>query len=120
MARAWVEAPPNRTLHGLEGFGLREKAADIIGLYLNPATHAAVFCVDEKTDIQALDHKDSVPSLFPGRAERHGLDYFRHGALSLYAAFNTRTDEVLGKTAERHTSAEFVAFLTDIVINQPH
>lgn len=57
--------------------------------------------------------------LSPGRAERHGFEYFRHGTLSLYAAFNTKTGEVLGKTAARHTSAEFVAFLTDIVINQP-
>jgi transposase len=96
-----------------------KKAADIIGLYLNPPAHAAVFCVDEKTAIQALDRKDPVLPLSPGRAERHGFEYFRHGTLSLYAAFNTKTGEVLGKTAERHTSAEFVAFLTDIVINQP-
>ena len=95
------------------------KAADIIGLYLNPPAHAAVFCVDEKTAIQALDRKDPVLPLSPGRAERHGFEYFRHGTLSLYAAFNTKTGEVLGKTAARHTSAEFVAFLTDIVINQP-
>ena len=54
-----------------------------------------------------------------GRAERHGFKYYRHGTLSLYAAFNTKTGEVLGKTAERHTSAEFVAFLTDIVTHQP-
>src|SRR5580658_4443716 len=95
------------------------KAADVIGLYLNPPAHAAVFCVDEKTAIQALDRKDPVLPLSPGRAERHGFEYYRHGTLSLYAAFNTKTGEVLGKTAERHTSAEFVAFLTDIVINQP-
>jgi transposase len=95
------------------------KAADIIGLYLNPPQHAAVFCVDEKTAIQALDRKDPVLPLSPGRAERHGFEYFRHGTLSLYAAFNTKTGEVLGKTAERHTSAEFVAFLTDIVLHQP-
>src|SRR6058998_1238781 len=95
------------------------KAADIIGLYLHPPQHAAVFCVDEKTAIQALDLKDPVLPLSPGRAERHGFEYFRHGTLSLYAAFNTKTGEVLGKTAERHTSAEFVAFLTDIVVNQP-
>jgi len=96
-----------------------KKAVDIIGLYLNPPAHAAVFCVDEKTAIQALDRKDPVLPLSPGRIERHGFEYFRHGTLSLYAAFNTKTGEVLGKTAERHTSAEFVAFLTDIVINQP-
>lgn len=111
--------------HRLEGYmasndpNFEEKAADIIGLYLNPPQHAAVFCVDEKTAIQALDRKDPVLPLSPGRAERHGFEYFRHGTLSLYAAFNTKTGEVLGKTAERHTSAEFVAFLTDIVVNQP-
>src|SRR5438045_7401956 len=96
-----------------------QKAADIIGLYLNPPAHAAVFCVDEKTAIQALDRKDPVLPLSPGRAERHGFEYFRHGTLSLYAAFDTKTGEVLGKTAARHTSAEFVAFLADIVVNQP-
>lgn len=95
------------------------KAADVIGLYLNPPAHAAVFSVDEKTAIQALDRKDPVLPLSPGRAERHGFEYKRHGTLSLYAAFNTKTGEVLGKTATRHTSAEFVAFLTDIVANQP-
>jgi transposase len=111
--------------HRLEGYiasndpDFETKAADVIGLYLNPPQHAAVFSVDEKTAIQALDRKDPVLPLSPGRAERHGFEYFRHGTLSLYAAFNTKTGEVLGKTAERHTSAEFVAFLTDIVANQP-
>jgi transposase len=95
------------------------KAADILALYLHPPQHAAVFCVDEKTAIQALDRLDPVLPLSPGRAERHGFEYYRHGTLSLYAAFNTKTGEVLGKTAARHTSAEFVAFLTDIVVNQP-
>ena len=78
------------------------KAADVIGLYLNPPQHAAVFCVDEKTAIQALDRKDPVLSLSPGRAEHHGFEYYRHGTLSLYAAFNTKTGEVLRKTATRH------------------
>jgi transposase len=96
-----------------------KKAADIIGLYLDPPAHAAVFCVDEKSHIQALDRLDPVLPLSPGRAERHGFEYYRHGTLSLYAAFNTKTGEVLGRTASRHTSAEFVAFLTDIVVNQP-
>src|ERR1700676_3149681 len=95
------------------------KPADIIALYLHPPQHAAVFCVDEKTAIQALDRLDPILPLSPGRAERHGFKYYRHGTLSLYAAFNTKTGEVLGKTAARHTSAEFVAFLTDIVANQP-
>ena len=78
-----------------------------------------MFCVDEKTAIQALDRGDPVLPLSPGRAERHGFEYYRHGTLSLYAAFNTKTGEVLGKTAARHTSAEFVAFLAEIVVNQP-
>jgi transposase len=111
--------------HRVEGYlasndpDFEVKAAEVIGLYLNPPQHAAVFSVDEKTAIQALDRKDPVLPLSPGRAERHGFEYFRHGTLSLYAAFNTKTGEVLGRTAQRHTSAEFVAFLTDIVANQP-
>jgi transposase len=59
---------------------------------------------------QRLDRKDPVLPLSPGRAGRHGFEYYRHGTLSLYAAFNTKTGGVLGKTAARHTSAEFVAF----------
>src|SRR6266853_1369927 len=123
VARVWRKHA--LTPHRLERYmasndpDFETKAAEIIGLYLHPPQHAAVFCVDEKTAIQALDRKDPVLPLSPGRAERHGFEYFRHGTLSLYAAFNTKTGEVLGKTAERHTSAEFVAFLTDIVINQP-
>jgi len=123
VARVWAK-------HGLKPHRLERymasndakfetKAADIIGLYLNPPSHAAVFCVDEKTAIQALDRFDPVLPLSPGRAERHGFEYYRHGTLSLYAAFNTKTGNVLGKTAPRHTSAEFVAFLTDIVAHQP-
>jgi transposase len=91
------------------------KAADIIGLYVNPPQHAAVFCVDEKTAIQALDRLDPVLPLSPGRAERHGFEYYRHGTLSLYAALNVKTGSVEGKTAARHTSAEFVTFLTDLL-----
>jgi transposase len=123
IARIW--AKHGLKPHRLEGYiasndpDFETKAADVIGLYLNPPQHAAVFCVDEKTAIQALDRKDPVLPLSPGRAERHGFEYFRHGTLSLYAAFNTQTGEVLGKTAARHTSAEFVAFLTDLVTNQP-
>ena len=95
------------------------KAADVIGLYLNPPAHSAVFCVDEKTAIQALDRKDKMLPLSPGRAESHGFEYKRNGTLSLFAALNTATGEVLGKTAARHTSAQFVAFLADVVSSQP-
>lgn len=92
-----------------------EKAADIIGLYLGPPQHAAVFCVDEKTAIQALDRLDPVLPLSPGRAERHGFEYYRHGTLSLYAALDVKTGQVQGMTAGRHTSKEFVAFLEGLV-----
>lgn len=95
------------------------KAADVIGLYLNPPAHAVVFCVDEKTAIQALDRRDRMLPLSPGRAESHGFEYKRNGTLSLFAAFNTATGEVLGKTAARHTSEQFVAFLTDVISSQP-
>jgi transposase len=91
------------------------KAADIIGLYLNPPQHAAVFCVDEKSAIQALDRLDPVLPMSPGRAERHGFEYYRHGTLSLYAALDVKTGKVHGKTAARHTSEEFVAFLDQVV-----
>ena len=96
-----------------------EKAADVIGLYLNPPEHGAVFSLDEKSAIQALDRLDPVLPLSPGRAERHGFEYYRHGTLSLYAALNTRTGQVLGKTTPRHTSIEFVEFLGQIIASQP-
>lgn len=123
VARVW--AKHGIKPHRLERYmasndpDFEKKAATIIGLYLNPPQHAAVFCVDEKTAIQALDRKDPVLPLSPGRAERHGFEYYRHGTLSLYAAFNIQTGEVLGKTADRHTSEQFIAFLTDLVANQP-
>jgi transposase len=91
------------------------KAADIIGLYLNPPQHAAVFYVDEKSAIQALDRLDPVLPMSPGRIERHGFEYYRHGTLSLYAALDVRTGKVQGKTAARHTSDEFVGFLDQVV-----
>jgi transposase len=95
------------------------KAAEVIGLYLRPPQNAAVFCVDEKTAIQALDRLDPVLPLSPGRAERHGFEYYRHGTLSLYAALNTRSGEVIGKTADHHTSQEFISFLREVVDSQP-
>jgi transposase len=94
------------------------KAADIIGLYLKPPQHAAIVCVDEKSAIQALDRLDPVLPLSPGRAERHGFEYDRHGTLSLSAALDPRTGTVVGQTAARHTSADFVQFLTTVVATQ--
>jgi transposase len=91
------------------------KAADIIGPYLRPPQHAAVFCIDEKTAIQALHRLDPVLPLSPGRAGRHGFEYYRHRTLSLYAALDVKSGKVTGKTAARHTSREFVAFLKEVV-----
>lgn len=123
VARTWKKAglKPHRMRHYMASDDPQfyKKAADVIGLYLKPPTNAVVFCVDEKSAIQALDRLDPVLPLSPGRAERHGFEYFRHGTLSLYAALNTKTGEVLGQTAARHTSAEFAAFLTDLVAAQP-
>lgn len=123
VARVWTKAGlrPHqvRSYMASDDPDFEKKAADVIGLYLKPPTNAVVFCVDEKTAIQALDRLDPVLPLSPGRAERHGFEYFRHGTLSLYAALNTATGEVTGKTSGRHTSAEFVAFLEDLASRQP-
>ncbi len=89
----------------------KAKEAGIIALFMDPPQHAAVFCADEKTAIQALDRLDPVLPLSPRRAERHGFEYYRHGTLSLYAALDVQTGKVQGKTAKRHASDEFVAFL---------
>src|SRR5271165_417764 len=121
--RVWQEA--GLKPHRLERYmasddpEFESKAADILGLYLRPPQHAAVFCVDEKTAIQALDRLDPVLPLSPGRAERHGFEYYRHGTLSLYAALNTATGRVHGKTAARHTSQEFVELLTEVAQRAP-
>jgi transposase len=119
VARVWQRA--GLKPHRLERYmasddpDFERKAADVIGLYVDPPQHAAVFCVDEKTAIQALDRLDPVLPLSPGRAERHGFEYYRHGTLSLYAALNTKSGKVLGQTAAHHTTEEFVAFLGQIV-----
>src|SRR5829696_3419488 len=123
VARAWQHA--GLQPHRLERYmrstdpDFETKAADVIGLYLDPPQHAVVFCIDEKTAIQALDRLDPVLPLSPGRAERHGFEYYRHGTLSLYAALNVRTGEIIGQTVPRHTSDAFVDFLNDIVDTQP-
>jgi len=122
--RVWQEAGVKP--HRLERYmasndpDFETKAADIIGLYMNPPQHAAVFCVDEKTAIQALDRLDPVLPLSAGRADRHGFEYYRHGTLSLYAALDTKSGRVHGKTAARHTSQEFVAFLKQVVAQCAH
>ena len=123
IAQVWRRA--GLQPHRLERYMLsddpdfEQKAADVLGLYLTPPEHAVVFAVDEKTAIQALDRLDPVLPLSPGRAERHGFEYYRHGTLSLYAALNTKTGEIVGQTVPRHTSEAFIEFLQDIVDTQP-
>jgi transposase len=123
VARVWARA--GLKPHRLERYmasddpDFETKAADIIGLYLNPPQNAAIFSLDEKSHIQALDRLDPVLPLSPGRAERHGFEYYRHGTLSLYAALDTRSGSVLGKPVPRHTSRELVGFLGELIESQP-
>ena len=94
---------------------METEAADVIRLYPDPPRHAALFCLDEKTAIQALDRRDRVLPLSPGRVERRGFEYNRHGTVSLYAALNIQTGDVVGKTTARHTSQDFVGLLGEVV-----
>jgi transposase len=123
VARIWQKAgvKPHRLKRYMasDDPDFEAKAADVIGLYLKPPKHAAVFCIDEKTHIQALDRLDPVLPLSPGRIERHGFEYYRHGTLSLMAALEVASGNVVGKTVARNTSAEFVDFLADVVATQP-
>ena len=91
------------------------KAKDILGLYLNPPEKAAVFCIDEKSAIQALDRTQPALPLRPGRPERHTTEYVRHGTVSLFAALEVHSGKVWGRCAPRHTSREFVRFLDEAV-----
>lgn len=119
LAPGGLSAAPLRALHAVGLSGLRAEGGGRDGLYLHPPKHAVVVAVDEKTAIQALDRLDPVLPLSPGRAERHGFEYYRHGTLSLYAALNTTTGEIIGQTVPRHTSAAFVDFLGDVVAPHP-
>ncbi len=98
---------------------LIDKVRDIVGLYLNPPQHAAVFCVDEKPQIQALDRTAPLLPLRPGQAERRTHDYKRHGTTSLFAALDVRTGQVLGQIRRRHRAVEFRAFLTALDAQVP-
>jgi transposase len=91
-----------------------EKVRDIVGLYLNPPDKAMVLCVDEKSQIQALDRTQPVLAMAPGVAERRTHDYRRHGTTSLFAALDVATGKVIGETHRRHRSAEFKSFLNRI------
>jgi transposase len=91
-----------------------EKVRDIVGLYLNPPHKALVLCVDEKSQIQALDRSQPVLPMRPGQAERRSHDYTRHGTTSLFAALEAKSGKVIGQLHRRHRSVEFRKFLDQI------
>ena len=98
---------------------LVEKIRDIVGLYLDPPAHAAVFCVDEKPQIQALDRTQPLLPMQPGQVERRTHDYTRHGTTTLFAALNAKTSEVITQFHQRHRSAQFREFLDLIEARVP-
>src|ERR1041385_5886410 len=93
-----------------------EKVRDIVGLYLNPPeeTRAVVLCVDEKSQVQALDRSQPVLPMRPGQAERRTHDYYRHGTTSLFAALDIATGKVIGRCHKQHRHQEFLRFLNQI------
>lgn len=96
-----------------------EKVRDIVGLYLNPPQKALILCVDEKSQIQALDRTQPVLPMRPGQAERRTHDYARYGTTSLFAALDVLNGKVIGECHRRHRSIEFRHFLDTIEANVP-
>jgi len=98
---------------------LIDKVRDIVGLYMNPPEHALVLCVDEKSQIQALDRTQPLLPMRPGQVERRTHDYRRHGTTSLFAALDLHSSRVIGQTHRRHRSVEFRKFLDTIETQVP-
>ena len=96
---------------------LIDKVRDIVGLYMNPPDHALVLCVDEKTQIQALERSQPLLPMRPGQLERRTHDYRRHGTTSLFAALELKTNQVIAQLKRRHRSLEFRQFL-DVIEQQ--
>src|SRR6202795_1309915 len=96
-----------------------DKVRDVVGLYLDPPDRALVLCVDEKSQIQALDRTAPLLPMRPGQIERRTHDYARHGTTSLFAALDTKSGELIGQTQPRHRSVEFRSFLDTIEQNVP-
>jgi transposase len=96
-----------------------EKVRDIVGLYMSPPTKAVVLCVDEKSQIQALDRTQPLLPMAPGVPERRSHDYVRHGTTSLFAALDVATGKVIGEVHRRHRAEEFKKFLDTIEANVP-
>jgi len=111
--------------HRLETFKLSTdpdfvaKVRDVVGLYLAPPTQAIVLCVDEKSQIQALDRSQPMLPMRPGQVARRSHDYTRHGTTSLFAALDIATGRVIGKCFPRHRATEFRKFLDEIEANVP-
>jgi transposase len=111
--------------HRLETFKLSTdpdfvaKVRDVVGLYVSPPAHAIVLCVDEKSQIQALDRSQPMLPMRPGQVARRTHDYKRHGTTSLFAALDIATGRVIGKCFPRHRAAEFRRFLDEIEANVP-
>ena len=135
MARSVGHAPS--TIHRIwRAFGLQphrsetfklsrdpffvEKVRDIVGLYLAPPEHALVLCVDEKSQIQALDRSQPMLPMRPGQVERRSHDYKRHGTTSLFAALDVATGKIIGQCFLRHRAREFRKFLDRIEANVPN
>src|SRR5271154_5401596 len=118
--RAFALAP-----HRSESFKLSkdplfiDKVRDIVGLYMNPPERALVLCVDEKSQIQALERTAPLLPIRPGQAERRTHDYLRHGTTSLFAALDTKTGKVISQLQRRHRSVEFRKFLDTIEASVP-
>jgi transposase len=106
--------------HRADGFKLSsdplftEKVVDVVGLYHNPPEKAVVLCVDEKSQIQALDRSQPVLPMMPGMPERRSHDYYRHGITSLFAAFNIADGTVISELHRQHRATEFRKFLATI------
>ena len=96
-----------------------DKVQDVVGLYMSPPNRAIVLCLDEKSQIQALDREQPVLPLAPGVAERRTHTYLRNGTTSLFAALDISTGAVVGKCYKRHRAAEFLNFLKELDRNLP-
>lgn len=96
-----------------------EKVRDIVGLYLAPPVKAIVLCVDEKSQIQALDRTQPILPMMPGMPEKRTHDYMRHGTTTLFAALDIATGEVMGQLHRRHRAEEFLTFLRHVNTQVP-
>ncbi|MGH3940107.1 MAG: IS630 family transposase [Pseudonocardiaceae bacterium] len=98
---------------------LEAKITDVVGLYLHPPENVVVLCVDEKSQVQALERAQPMLPLAPRLAARRSYDYYRHGTTSLFAALEIATGKVLSECYPRHTNVEFLAFLKLVARQYP-